>query len=841
MYAQALTVGVRGADYTVIQDAIDAITDATANRRYVILLYPGTYTENVVLTDYIDLKAVSTRSATVITSASGTTLTMAEQSTIINDIKIRTTGGKILEVPAVATSIKYRFAGGSFQSKCSNATAIDAIEIKGGNVQFSRSFMTYEHTGTGGGTHRIANITGPAIFLLLTTDVQMSVEATADDVVGVVEADEVITTQFFTSRLVIQRSGVVTGETIGILANGTSADKLFSSSYLELLNNGSGGTSSFIKTSGNTCVATFQANTIKVQNFTLNYFANVAATDIVYSNFDTVTTTDSYTGAGTFNAVHAHNNGDFHVNRDILLTRNIEVGGVLELASGTTVNNIDTTVSSPGSDDSLVTEKGLVDWTDGLAALYVKKDGTTAFTGAVAGVTPTLGSHFVTKDYADGAAGGGGVNDLGPFVDKDLTTSPVGVLGDKYIIAGVGGNWSGGTIKDVAECTGAPNTWTFVTPVAGKHGWVTDEGIDYTFNGSVWVSTGTLIDHTTIQNIGTNAHSVIDTHIANVTSNPHSVDKTDVGLSNITNDAQLKRAANDWIAASGIDAKTATVDLDRFLIEDSEDGQAKKFVLMQNIVDREVKVSATDTNQDYLINKLTGTTDKITLTRVGAGGDEDLQIGIGSDLTNTITKVHDQNHALGAADHTASTKALLDTKVSNASLISTLGAEISAVAEKLVPVSADLILIEDSAATNVKKKLQIGNLPGGWHGSETRIKIAPAEFFPNNSKEWKQVIENDGGNVTDSDGKVTEFITYPIYIPTGYKATAYMVYASANLAIDIRENNIANATATSRGVGNANTEVNMTDVITSTTNYLSIVVVEAGSDIYGAYVTIARI
>lgn len=38
-------------------------------------------------------------------------------------------------------------------------------------------------------------------------------------------------------------------------------------------------------------------------------------------------------------------------------------------------------------------------------------------------------------------------------------------------------------------------------------------------------------------------------------------------------------------------------------------------------------------------------------------------------------------------------------------------AEISAVAEKVTPVSADLILIEDSAAANVKKRLQIGNLP----------------------------------------------------------------------------------------------------------------------------------
>lgn len=39
--------------------------------------------------------------------------------------------------------------------------------------------------------------------------------------------------------------------------------------------------------------------------------------------------------------------------------------------------------------------------------------------------------------------------------------------------------------------------------------------------------------------------------------------------------------------------------------------------------------------------------------------------------------------------------------------------EISLLTEKTVPVSADLLLIEDSAASNAKKKLQVGNLPTG--------------------------------------------------------------------------------------------------------------------------------
>ena len=51
--------------------------------------------------------------------------------------------------------------------------------------------------------------------------------------------------------------------------------------------------------------------------------------------------------------------------------------------------------------------------------------------------------------------------------------------------------------------------------------------------------------------------------------------------------------------------------------------------------------------------------------------------------------------------------------------------EIAAVVEKVTPVSADLLLIEDSAAGNAKKRVQIGNLPssGGGGGVETLIVV----------------------------------------------------------------------------------------------------------------------
>ena len=49
--------------------------------------------------------------------------------------------------------------------------------------------------------------------------------------------------------------------------------------------------------------------------------------------------------------------------------------------------------------------------------------------------------------------------------------------------------------------------------------------------------------------------------------------------------------------------------------------------------------------------------------------------------------------------------------------------EISAIEEKTVPVDADMIIIEDSEAANVKKMVQIGNLPSGGSGGASIIEI----------------------------------------------------------------------------------------------------------------------
>ena len=89
------------------------------------------------------------------------------------------------------------------------------------------------------------------------------------------------------------------------------------------------------------------------------------------------------------------------------------------------------------------------------------------------------------------------------------------------------------------------------------------------------------------------------------------------------------------------------------------------------------------------------------------------------------------------------------------------------------------------------------------------------------------------------------FSTFPTYatvaIPTGYKATHVMIYGSGTGAVEVWEHQINSKTGVSKGTGNVDTEINITDVTSSTTNYLFIKVAAGSDEIHGGYVTIATV
>jgi hypothetical protein len=90
--------------------------------------------------------------------------------------------------------------------------------------------------------------------------------------------------------------------------------------------------------------------------------------------------------------------------------------------------------------------------------------------------------------------------------------------------------------------------------------------------------------------------------------------------------------------------------------------------------------------------------------------------------------------------------------------------EIQAVTEKTVPVDADIVLIEDSAASYAKKRVQLGNLPGGSGGTFddlTDVDVTGAAegdmVFQDSAGDWILVTgSKDDGDVPtiQADGTV---------------------------------------------------------------------------------------
>ncbi len=126
------------------------------------------------------------------------------------------------------------------------------------------------------------------------------------------------------------------------------------------------------------------------------------------------------------------------------------------------------------------------------------------------------------------------------------------------------------------------------------------------------------------------------------------------------------------------------------------------------------------------------------------------------------------------------------------------------------------------------------------------IKILPSDFMSNDdggsTKFGIGFVEADGTTfgmkIPNSDTELIAFVS----IPEGMKATHVDIFDdSDNRAIEVFEANVNSRTITSKGSGNCNTTLDITDVNATATNYLMIVVTTtATSDrTYGGTITIA--
>jgi len=144
-----------------------------------------------------------------------------------------------------------------------------------------------------------------------------------------------------------------------------------------------------------------------------------------------------------------------------------------------------------------------------------------------------------------------------------------------------------------------------------------------------------------------------------------------------------------------------------------------------------------------------------------------------------------------------------------------------------------------------------GSGGGGWFGSTTLMKVTPSEFMPNDDAPVRNgyeglYIEDDTSGYL---GVRTNHANTEMYvmkaIPTGYKATHVEVYGSTGVinGVDVYLFRQTTGAIISKGSGNINASIDITDIETTATNNICIKVAPGSNTIviYGADITITAI
>jgi hypothetical protein len=209
----------------------------------------------------------------------------------------------------------------------------------------------------------------------------------------------------------------------------------------------------------------------------------------------------------------------------------------------------------------------------------------------------------------------------------------------------------------------------------------------------------------------------------------HSSDTIANIQSKISDGSLITTAAGE---INALTSKASPVANDLLVIEDSADTNKKKKITITSLpaaAPASHAIGGTAHSSDTIANIQSKVSDGSLITT--AAGEINALTSKASPVANDLLVIEDSadtnkkkkititslpaaapaSHAIGGTAHSSDTIANIQSKVSDGSLITTAAGEINALTSKASPVANDLLVIEDSADTNKKKKITITSLP----------------------------------------------------------------------------------------------------------------------------------
>jgi len=329
---QAIIVAKADGDFDNIQDAIDSISDNATDKRYAILIYPGIYTENIVMEEYVSLVGFDHES-TEVTSTSGVTITAPSGASDagIYELKMSSTptadGATVLAMTTGEVDIYNSYLK---MTSATNGVRGELVDITGGELNFDGCKFKYNLDGTsaGGEIHSIFNVpSGTVDYNIVNSRVIVDVADVDDTVVFINENSGAIITEDIIKDNIMHitlSNGSYSGAAGVFYLHGAGTNKQIANNHIDLTSSGDGtGYLFFMDTSAGTGVISALANSGTVEGFTNNYAGNVAAGDTLHASFISLSAAQGFTGAGTVNAVTSPSAGKLFVTGDA------QINGVL--------------------------------------------------------------------------------------------------------------------------------------------------------------------------------------------------------------------------------------------------------------------------------------------------------------------------------------------------------------------------------------------------------------------------------------------------------------------------------------------------------------------------------
>ncbi len=350
-YQQVVTVAKSGADYTTIQGAIDSISDNASNKPYSVLIYPGIYTEDIVMEDYVSLYGVGdpvsiiiygTNSAPLVTGSAenayegifGLTLSLAPTSNAQSLIS-NSAGTLVVQNSNL------------FINSSTNDIVATVWAQTGGSCWLNSSYIIYNMDGTHATskTHSVISVSGTSSYIIRRSEVDIDVDDANDTVIFLNEStNNTIKSDVLGNALhMTLNSASYSGTAGGFYLHGSGTNKFVQNNHFHMESAGNGTAYGFYVNSTTVAATVWStANQVHVEGFATNYGLNIAAGDTFISHFDDVVADGGNTGAGTITAVQSPSDGNF------IATGNATISGTLEGATVTEGGN-----AVPNSTDSI--------------------------------------------------------------------------------------------------------------------------------------------------------------------------------------------------------------------------------------------------------------------------------------------------------------------------------------------------------------------------------------------------------------------------------------------------------------------------------------------------------